>query len=320
MNPSLKHPESLRTGLKRFAEQRLQELLEIMRREKLTGEQLHEARKAIKSLRATLRLTRGALTRETRKARNEVLKELGVRLSGPRDAAVTLSAFEKSYSEGMSDTRWQQLKPRWAAELHQCLASLARATVPAGSYLEAAEKIHQLSGSLLPFRDNDRANGHASQEQRQDEWGKTVQRGLAKTYRQGRRFFREVSTLDEPTDVQWHELRKRAKDLGYQLGLFKTAKGIKRLWTKLDKAGGALGDGRDLTLLRDYLIKALPQLKLAPADQKGFQRLIRYIDRQRRELNRGALRSLRGVYRRSGRRFTRRMNRQWLRCQGISYP
>ncbi len=195
-----------------------------MRRERLTGEQLHEARKAIKSLRATLRLARGALTTETRKARNEVLKELGLRLSGPRDAAVTLSAFEKSYSEAMADTRWQELKPRWATELHQCLATLARATVTAGSYLEAAEKIHQLSGSLLPFRDHDRPNGHSSQDQRQDEWGKTVQRGLAKTYRQGRRLFRHLAALDEPTDVQWHELRKRAKDLGYQLWLFKTAK------------------------------------------------------------------------------------------------
>jgi len=66
MSLRLKRNETLREGLQRVAEQRLREALQIMGQERLTAELVHEARKAIKSLRATLRLTRGALDAETR--------------------------------------------------------------------------------------------------------------------------------------------------------------------------------------------------------------------------------------------------------------
>src|SRR5690349_21060445 len=99
MSRLLKRKEGLREGLQRISENLLQDLLQVIDQERLTAERVHDARKIIKSLRAILRLTRGAVTGEARNARNRALRDLTRPLSGPRDAAVTLAAFEKAYNE-----------------------------------------------------------------------------------------------------------------------------------------------------------------------------------------------------------------------------
>ena len=63
---------------------------------------------------------------------------------------------------------------------------------------------------------------------------KRSKEGLRKTYCQGRRLLRRIAAIPEPPDEQWHELRKRAKDLGYQVALLKKVKGNKPLLAKLD--------------------------------------------------------------------------------------
>jgi CHAD domain-containing protein len=86
--------------------------------------------------------------------------------------------------------------------------------------------------------------------------GKNDRRGLTEDVLSGSPAHDSDCDPPEPSDEQWHELRKRAKDLGYQLDLLKKLKGVKSLLTRLDKLGTALGDARDLSLLRDYLDKA----------------------------------------------------------------
>jgi hypothetical protein len=39
--------------------------------------------------------------------------------------------------------------------------------------------------------------------------------GLLQTYCQGRQLMRLIVTLPEPSNEQWHELRKRVKDISY---------------------------------------------------------------------------------------------------------
>jgi CHAD domain-containing protein len=112
----------------------------------VTAERVHDARKIIKSLRAILRLTRGALTDEARKARNQALRNLTAPLSGPRDATVTLAAFEKAYNEGLNGNPRPKAEPNWATQLHQSLSDRAHALVPAESYQDAVEKVWRLGG------------------------------------------------------------------------------------------------------------------------------------------------------------------------------
>ncbi|MBV9998444.1 MAG: CHAD domain-containing protein [Verrucomicrobia bacterium] len=301
MNLRLKRSENLRQGLRRIAEERLREVSQLVGKDGLTAEPVHTARKTIKHLRATLRLTRGALPAEARKERNQVLRDFAGRLSGPRDAAVTLAAFEKAYRESLDAGRRPRVRLRWVAQVRQALRGQAHAPVKAETYRDAAEGVQRLAGNVLPFEDDTR----------KDDWTDTVETGLRKTYRQGRQLLADIQNTPDAPDAQWHELRKRVKDLGYELALIRKVKGVKPLLAKLDEVGEALGDARDLTLLRDYLNKVPDKRELTSEEQQSFRRLLAHIDLERGQLHQRALKIAQGVYRRGGKKFTTRLTKRW---------
>jgi CHAD domain-containing protein len=312
MNRLLKRKEGLTVGLQRVSEELLRDLLQAMGQEKLTPKQVHDARKIIKNLRAMLRLTRGALSDEARRARNQALRNLAEPLSGPRDAAVTLAAFENLYNKGLNGNPHLKAEPSWATQLHQSLSDKARALVPAESYEDGVEEVRRLV-QLLPVEDA-QSRGGGTQTRDNDSWKSIVEEGLRKTYRQGRRRMRQVVANPETSDEEWHELRKRVKDLGYQLTLLKKVKGIKPLLRKLDDVGTALGDARDLTLLRDSLGNVQEKNQLKTADHWDYQRLLTHIEERSQELHRHALKVIGRVYRQGSKRFSARLEkrfRQW---------
>jgi CHAD domain-containing protein len=313
MNRLLKRKEGLTEGLQRLSEELLRDLLQAMGQEKLTPRQVHDARKIIKNLRAMLRLTRGALSDEARRARNQALRNLAGPLSEPRDAAVTLAAFENVYNEDLNGNPLPQAEPNWATQLRQSLSEKAGALVPVESYQDAVEEVRRL-GQLLPVEDA-QGRGGPTQTRNNDSWESIVKEGLRKTYRQGRRRMRQVVANPETSDEEWHELRKRVKDLGYQLTLLKKVKGIKPLLKKLDQVGTALGDARDLTLLRDSLGNVQERNQLTPADHRDYQRLLTHIEEQSQELHRQALKVIGRVYRRRSKRFTARLEKRFHRWQ-----
>ena len=314
MDRLLKCKEGLREGLRRISEELLRDLLQIMRQEKLTAERVHDARKVIKNLRATLRLTRGALSDEARKARNQAFRNLAGPLSGPRDAAVTLATFEKSYAENLNGDSRPKAETFWASKLQRSLADKAHASVPAESYQQATEEVRRLGGRLLPFEDA-RNGGGRSKTRDKDDWDSTVSEGLRKTYHRGRGLARQAAAKPKPSDEEWHELRKRVKDLGYQLTLFKKIKGVKPLLSKLDQVGTALGDARDLILLRDCLAKVQNKDEFTAAEGRNYHALLIHVEDQNQKLHRRALKVIRGVYRPKSKRFTARLAKQFRRWQ-----
>jgi hypothetical protein len=165
-------------------------------------------------------------------------------------------------------------------------------------------------GQLLPVKDA-QSRGDGTQTRDNDRWESIVEQGLRKTYRQGRRRMRQVVANAETSDDEWHELRKRVKDLGYQLTLLKKVKGIKPLLKKLDDVGTALGDARDLTLLRDSLGNVQEKNELTPAAHWDYQRLLTHIEERSQELHRHALKVIGGVYRRKSKRFATRLERRF---------
>jgi CHAD domain-containing protein len=309
----LKRNEGLTEGLQRVSKELLRDLLQAIGQERLTPAQVHDARKIIKNLRAMLRLTRGALSDEARSARNQALRNLADPLSGPRDAVVTLAAFENVYNEGSNGNPHPKAEPSWSTQLHESLSEKARALVPAESYQDGAEEVRRLGGQLLPFEDA-QSRGGGTQTRGNDTWESIVQEGLRKTYRQGRGLMRQVVANADASDEEWHELRKRVKDLGYQLNLLKKVRGIKPLLRKLDKVGTALGDARDLTLLRDCLGNVQDKNEFTPFDRWNYQRLLAHVEERSQELHRHALKVIGGVYRRGSKRFAARLAkrfRQW---------
>ena len=314
MSRQLKRSEGLTEGLQRVSKELLRGLLQAMEQEKLTPTQVHDARKIIKNLRAMLRLTRGALSDEARRARNQVLRNLAGPLSEPRDAAVTLAAFEKVYNDGLNGTPQPKAEPSWATQLQQSLSEKAHALVPAKSYQDGIQEVQRF-GQLLPLEDA-QSKGGDTQTRGDNSWESIVQDGLRKTYRQGRRRMRQVVANPETSDEEWHELRKRVKDLGYQLTLLKKVKGIKPLLKKLDQVGTALGDARDLTLLRDSLGNVQEKNEFTSADRWDYQRLLKQIEERSQALHRRALKVIGGVYRQGSKRFAARLAKRFRQWQG----
>jgi CHAD domain-containing protein len=138
---------------------------------------------------------------------------------------------------------------------------------------------------------------------------------LRKTYHLGRGLARQVAANPEPPDEEWHELRKQVKDLGYQLALLKKVKGIKPLLRKLDKVGTALGDARELTLLRNCLENVRGKFEFSPAERRSYQGLLGHVEEQSQRLHRRAFKVIGGVYRRRSKRFTARLAKRFRRWQ-----
>src|SRR5215469_13463248 len=144
----LRRKERLREGLQRISENRLQDILQMMGDEGPTAESVHEARKVVKNLRAVLRLVRGALGTEARKARNDVLRNFAHRFSNSRDVAVTLGTLERIYPLSLKGEHHPKGKPQWATQLQQSLAMRAHATFPTNSCRDAIEQLRSLRGRL----------------------------------------------------------------------------------------------------------------------------------------------------------------------------
>ncbi|MBV8417518.1 MAG: CHAD domain-containing protein [Verrucomicrobia bacterium] len=310
----LKRKESLRKGLQRISQTRLHSVLQIIVREGPTAESVHEARKIVESLRAILRLARGALSTGARKERNQVLRDFAGSFSRQRDAAVTLGTFAKVYSASLDGKREQAPKPQWATRLQKSLKAEAHATLPAEYYQDAVERLRRFNGQLLIFED--RACQASSRSQSEDDWDAMVAEGLRKTYRQGRRLLREISAAAEPSDELCHELRKRVKDLGYQLALHKKIEGVRPKLAKLGEVGDALGDARDLILLRGFISRLPKKCHLSPADRESYHCVLTSVDARRHQLYQHALQVGRRVYRRGSERFTRRMAKRWRQWKG----
>ena len=139
-----------------------------------------------------------------------------------------------------------------------------------------------------------------------DGWG-LIGPGLDRAYRRGRKRLRAVE--EDPSVASLHELRKRVKDLWYQVRLIKDAD-EQMLGALADHAhdlSDHLGDDHDLALLRETVQRRTAAFS-DPADKRW---LLEAIDRRRGELQFAAL-SLGGrIYADKPKRFAKRLEKRW---------
>jgi CHAD domain-containing protein len=93
-------------------------------------------------------------------------------------------------------------------------------------------------------------------------------------------------------------------------------KGLKPILARFDKLGSALGDARDLSLLRDYLNKAQDKHPLPMTQQRSLHVLLTYIDQQCTDLHGRARKVAQRVYRYGKKKFLRWVKKRWCRWQG----
>jgi CHAD domain-containing protein len=300
--------ESLPEALRRMALGQLDLAIELLSDERDTPEEraIHDTRKALKRLRALLRLLRNALGEQQFAQEYGILRDAARRLAGARDAQVMLSTLD-----ALLQRHPRKLARRPAmTELRKLLdVERAAATQRAlGDGTTRAEVLCELTHLRaraqlwsLPARP-----------------GITVvETDLRRLYRQGRRRHRYAEHQADPTTPggaqALHEWRKRVKDLRYAAEML----GLRPLARRADTLGELLGEEHDLALLAALL----PAPGYAPfEDKRGKQArkaLRKQIARRRRRLRKRTMREGERLYRRKPKKFTRRVRRAHARASRV---
>jgi CHAD domain-containing protein len=286
--------EPVGPGMKRIIAARVDEAIDHLRGDlgEDSAERVHEARKDLKKTRSALRLVRDALGDEIHRRENEHYRDAGRSLSGSRDAEAmieSLDALVERFGEGARD-RTAGLREQLEAELRDARAggSTERAMASAAAALAGGRP---RIGSL-PLQG--------------DGW-ELIGPGIQRSYRRGRKRLRAVE--EEASVANLHELRKRVKDLWYQLRLIRDAdeQMVGSLAAHAHDLSDHLGDDHDLALLRGEAVRRSTAFG-EPSEQRH---LIELIDRRRGELQFAAISLGSRIYAVKPKRFAKRLESRW---------
>jgi len=320
--------ERVGEGLRRIALGQLDVAIEAIegRDGKLSPQKrVHEARKALKRLRALLRLVRDELGDDAYARESAIVRETGRRLARARDAEVLLSTMDelvKRHPKKLGRRRGvQRLRARLQIE-RDGAAELALS--------ESAAR----SGALDDLR---ALRARVSAWQLADPGGiEAIEPALQRLYGNGRRRMRRADRAAGARGRKLHEWRKRVKDLRYAAEMLQRSDegGVKRLRDRVgakadkrarrqvtakrqfigdvarraDELGELLGEEHDLAVLADRVRSEAKATRASGAPGPGTRRaLLGLIAKRRRRLRRRALRDGRRLYARKPKKFVRRM-------------
>jgi CHAD domain len=301
----LKAGEPVALGLRRMALTQLDLAIELLERdhEHDSERAIHETRKALKRLRALVRLIRGELGEQAFARENSALREIASRLSGARDSAVLVATLEQlvaHHPKRLDAKGVRRLRTALVAERDRAEQRLSEHD---GPRQQAIVELRAVRARALDWRL--REGGFA-----------LVEPGLRRLYRAGRTRGRRARA--EPSIKSLHDWRKRVKDLRYAGELLGAApssaaggakqrkhdRRVRKLTRRAKRLGELLGEEHDLALLAER-IRA--QRHCFDGDRAARKTLLKLIDRRRRKLREQALADGRRLYRRAPPRFTRRM-------------
>ncbi len=198
---------------------------------------VHEFRKSVRRLRALLRLMEGFVGVDAYERARETLRDLHRATSAWRDRHVVndvLSGLEQLDSGAKSANMIESLRANITLQPPPA-AAVIQPVLDEGC-AELAELPSVLAGAMP----------------RQLRW-QAVDDGLATCYRRARRRWRDVTRHDDSDAI--HELRKRVKEVTYQIELFSGLGGgrIQRRRKRFADLSERLGQVSDLIVLRSYI-------------------------------------------------------------------
>jgi len=294
----LKRTEFVPDGIRRIAPGQLDagiEELEAQPNRKL-DEAVHETRKRLKRLRASLRLERSAIGDETYRRENAVFREMGRRLSAPRDAMVLIETLD-----GLTDRFRDELAPEATGRLRDEFEQ---------THQQALTKLRRNKATIEAVRDElEEGRVRSASWMYEADGFDAVRPGLERIYRRGRRAMRAAA--EEPSTEHLHEWRKRAKDLWHAVQIVRPAapKRMKRLAKEAHGLSDLLGDDHDLAVLRQEVV-----LSHAGFEQEATRMaVLAAIDRRRASLQRRAFKLGARIYGPPPKAFARSVERNWRR-------
>jgi CHAD domain-containing protein len=294
----LRRDEFVPDGMRRIARGQLDagiEELEGQPNRKL-DEAVHETRKRLKRLRASLRLERSAIGDETYRRENVAFRDLGRRLSGPRDAMVLIETLDE-----LTDRFGDELSLEGTARLRDQLVQNHERAVT--KLRQDETTIDAASAALEEARVRSVAWKYDS------DGFEALRPGLERIYRRGRRAMRAAA--EEPSTEHLHEWRKRAKDLWHAVQIVRPAapKRMKALAKQAHSLSDLLGDDHDLAVLREHVAGT----GVAFEREATRTALLSVIDRRRASLRRQAFKLGQRIYARRPKSFARSVERGWAK-------
>lgn len=296
MSYAFKAGQSSSKGVKRIAHKEIDKILTLINQQSAENweERVHRARKHLKKLRALLRLVRNELGHKVYSMENQAYRAASRLLAEVRDGYVMSKALD-NLTEHYAD----QVAADAFAELRKHLSEQYQASTD--HLLNEAQAFKQLADAMQQARC------------RPADW-RIKQRnfsafaaGLQRVYKEGRD--RMQDAYAEPVPVNFHAWRKRVKDLGYQMRLFKPLWPhlVGELSVALDELADQLGADHDLAALRQIVL-ARP----AWVGNEATQRLLLdLIDRRRAELEAVAYALGKRIYAEKPGNFVERIARYW---------
>jgi CHAD domain-containing protein len=247
---------------------------------------VHDTRKSLKRLRAAARLGRDALGEGTYKRENRAFRDTGRRLASVRDASVlieTLDDLEQAAERELPSDATAGLREQLEAEREEALRSLKEDDVVIDAVVDELEDARTRTAAWTFDTD-----GFAA-----------LEPGLRRIYRRGRKAMKAAA--EEPSTENFHEWRKRAKDLWHAEQILRPAspKKMKKLAKQTHELSDLLGDDHDLAELRNYAATH----RQCFHDRGAQLALVAVIDRRRKDLQREALSLGAKLYRRSPKRY-----------------
>lgn len=249
---------------------------------------VHDARRAIKKLRAVLRLVRAGIGEMAYDEATRSLRAAADRLNAIRDAQVRLGALDDLAKRSNG-----AIAPRLLRKLQDAL--LKNRQTEEQKFGGSADSAKQF---LFEAREQ-----LAGVKVEPNQW-KAVGPGLKKMYRRGRKAW--AMAKRQPSPEHFHEWRKRVKDLSNQLRLLRQARPrkVKARMHELNRLADILGDDHDLFMLGQFAGKNLK----APREKMPFARV---IATRQKELKSEALKLGASCYAQKPARFCFQVRKGW---------
>ncbi len=269
---------------------------------------VHEARKALKRLRALLRLLEDELGERAYEHESAVVREVGRRLAQARDAEVLLSTLDGLIERDPKRLGARGGVQRLRGRLQSERDGAAQRALSGEAHGGAVAELLGLRARVETWE-----LSHAERIE-------ALEPALARIYGTGRRRMRRAAGASDRRSQarRLHEWRKRVKDLRYVAealdaadarGADKRARAraafLGKVARRADDLGETLGEEHDLAVLAGR-VRDEARTSGTPG-RSSRKALLKAIARRRKRLQRRALRLGARLYRRRRKRFARRV-------------
>jgi hypothetical protein len=283
---------------------------------------VHETRKALKRLRALMRLLRDELPDGAFARESTVLRDAGRRLAVAREGEVMVGTLEALLERNPKKLgRRRSLKALRDQLVDERNRATSRLLEDVAARAEVIRELRAMRSRVLQWELRD-APGM-----------ELAAAGLLRIYKQGRERFERAASGKGDRARAMHEWRKRVKDLRHAAEMLERAdpdgslhlpgprrrrkqrrgRGatgrIHRLAARADSLGEALGEDHDLAVFAER-IRSDRRLVLGRGPRRA---LLKAVRRRRRVLRRGALRAGERIYRRRPKAFVARIRDDYAR-------